>query len=184
MRVLLNHTLQMLLHYSTHKVFTGWLLTTRNSRTSRGCLPSRTLLVWNWTIWYITSVALYRLCTDHAQKNSVLLLRQEYCVVDKSRDSQPVLLGVWRHAPAWKCLPGRNLETDCVTPLFHCWYVYYLETDDSVAQHFLRGANTPQYQLKAHSSSVHNTDTVSKMVCQQKKKLKCDWVQQKYGWKW
>jgi hypothetical protein len=26
------------------------------------------------------------------------------------------------------CLPGPSLETDCVTPLFHCWYVYYLET--------------------------------------------------------
>jgi hypothetical protein len=45
------------------------------------------------------------------------------------------------------CLPGRNLETDCVTPLFHCWYVYYLETADSVAQPFLHGANTPQYEF-------------------------------------
>jgi hypothetical protein len=43
------------------------------------------------------------------------------------------------------CLPSRNLETDCVTPLFHCWYVYHLETADSVAQPFLHSANTPQY---------------------------------------
>jgi hypothetical protein len=31
------------------------------------------------------------------------------------------------------CLLSRNIETDCVTLLFHCWYVYYLETADSVA---------------------------------------------------
>jgi hypothetical protein len=37
------------------------------------------------------------------------------------------------------CLPSRNLETDCVTPL------YYLETADSVAQPFLHGTNTLQY---------------------------------------
>jgi hypothetical protein len=43
------------------------------------------------------------------------------------------------------CLLSRNLETDCVTPLFHCWYVYYLEMADSVAQPFLHGANKPQY---------------------------------------
>jgi hypothetical protein len=43
------------------------------------------------------------------------------------------------------CLPSRNLETDCVTPMFHCLYVYYLETTDSLAQPFLHGANKPQY---------------------------------------
>jgi hypothetical protein len=37
------------------------------------------------------------------------------------------------------CLPSRYLETDCVTPLFHCWNAYYLETSDSVAQPFLLG---------------------------------------------
>jgi hypothetical protein len=47
-RVLLNHTVQMLLHYSTHKVFTSHFkssqddCTARNSRTSRGCLLPRT----------------------------------------------------------------------------------------------------------------------------------------------
>jgi hypothetical protein len=35
------------------------------------------------------------------------------------------------------CLPIRNLETDRVTSLFHCLYVYYLETADSVAQPLL-----------------------------------------------
>jgi hypothetical protein len=45
------------------------------------------------------------------------------------------------------CLLGRNLETDCITLLFHCWYMYYLETADSVAQPFLHGANTPHCSL-------------------------------------
>jgi hypothetical protein len=36
---------------------------------------------------------------------------------------------------------------DCITLLFHCWYVYYLEIDDSVAQSFLHGANTPLSSL-------------------------------------
>jgi hypothetical protein len=45
------------------------------------------------------------------------------------------------------CLLSHNLETDWVTPLFHCWYVYYLEVADSVAQPFLYGATTPHYVL-------------------------------------
>jgi hypothetical protein len=39
----------------------------------------------------ITRVVLYSFRTDHTQK-TVLLLRQEYRAMDKSRDSQPVLL--------------------------------------------------------------------------------------------
>jgi hypothetical protein len=34
------------------------------------------------------------------------------------------------------------LEAGCITPLFHCWCVYYLETAVSVAQPFLLGVNT------------------------------------------
>jgi hypothetical protein len=44
------------------------------------------------------------------------------------------------------CLPTRNLEMDRVTPLFHCWHMYYLEMADFVSQPFLHWANTPQYQ--------------------------------------
>jgi hypothetical protein len=48
-----------------------------------------------------------------------------------------------------------NLQMDHVTPLFHCWYVYYLETADSVAQPFLHGANTPQYVCVMKSVELH-----------------------------
>jgi hypothetical protein len=40
------------------------------------------------------------------------------------------------------CLPSRNLETDHVTQLFQRWYVYSVETADSVCQPFMHGANT------------------------------------------
>jgi hypothetical protein len=53
---------------------------------------------------------------------------------------------MWRHcACAEVCLPSRCLEAGCITPLFHCRCVYYLETAVSVSQPFLHGANTPQY---------------------------------------
>jgi hypothetical protein len=52
------------------------------------------------------------------------------------------------------CLPSSNLETDRVTPLFHCWYVYYLETADSVAQPFFHRANTPQYVYTTHTGPL------------------------------
>jgi hypothetical protein len=55
-------------------------------------------------------------------------------------------VGVWCHCACVEmCLPNRNLETGCITLLFHCQCMYYLETADSAAQPFLHGANTPQY---------------------------------------
>jgi hypothetical protein len=87
--------------------------------------------------WYraptLTRVVLYNLCTDHAQKT------QLYCCVT---NIAPWTSHVTPSQYCWSvtscacvevCLPRHNLETDCVTPLFHCRCVYYLETADSVA---------------------------------------------------
>jgi hypothetical protein len=93
----------------------------------------------------ITIVALYSLRTDHAQKT-----RFYFCV----RNITPSTSHATPNQYCWSvtscacvevCLPSRNLEMDYVTPLFHCWYMYYLEMADSVAQPFLHGAITPPY---------------------------------------
>jgi hypothetical protein len=52
---------------------------------------------------------------------------------------------VWRHCLRGSVFTEPLPKTGCITPLFHCWWVYYLETVVSVAQPFLHGANTPQY---------------------------------------
>jgi hypothetical protein len=74
----------------------------------------------------ITRVALYSLCTDHAQKTWF------YCCV---RNIAPRTSHVIPSQYRWSvmsctcvevCLPSHNLETDCVTLLFHCWYVCVL----------------------------------------------------------
>jgi hypothetical protein len=110
----------------------------------------------------ITRVTLYSLRTDHAQKTRF------YCCV---RNITPRTIHVTPNQYCWcvtscacveVCLPSRNLETDRVTPLFHCWYVYYLETADSVAQPFLHGANTPHYIIPVYPLVLHGKLTLRK----------------------
>jgi hypothetical protein len=93
----------------------------------------------------ITRVTLYSLRTDHAQKTGF------YCCV---RNITPRTSHLTPSQYCWSvtscacvevCLPSHNLEKDCVTSLFRCQYVHYLETANSVAQLSLHGANTPQY---------------------------------------
>jgi hypothetical protein len=48
------------------------------------------------------------------------------------------------------CLLSRSLETGCITALFYCCVRILLRNAVSVAQQFLHGANTPQYE---HSRS-------------------------------
>jgi hypothetical protein len=67
---------------------------------------------------------------DHTE-NTSLVIAKHYWDVTLLR-----LLGIW--------LPSRCLEAGCITPLFHCWCLYYLESAVSVAQPFLHEANTPQ----------------------------------------
>jgi hypothetical protein len=96
-------------------------------------------------VWNITSVALYRLRTDHAQKTRFCSCATNIALWISHVTTSQYFWSVTSCACVEVCLPSRNLETDGVTPLFHYWYVYYLETVDSVAQLFLHGANRPQY---------------------------------------
>jgi hypothetical protein len=107
------------------------------------------LLTWkrNWKL-DITRVALYTysLLTDYLQK-----IRFYCCVRNITpRTSHVTPSQYYWSVTSCACveayLRSSNLETDGVTPLFHCRYVYYLETADSVAQPFFHGDNTPQYK--------------------------------------
>jgi hypothetical protein len=87
---------------------------------------SGTLLVWNWTIPNITKVALYSLHTDHAQNTRF------YCFtwIIETWTSHETPSQYWWSVMSCTCvevcLPSRNLETDCIILLFHCWYVLLL----------------------------------------------------------
>jgi hypothetical protein len=101
-----------------------WLLFTHNYNCH--CIhfsSSWTLLVWNWTIWNITSVALYRLCTDHAQKTRFYCCARNIVPWTSHMTPCQYCWSVTSCAYVEVCLPGHNLETDCVTPQFHCWYL-------------------------------------------------------------
>jgi hypothetical protein len=127
-------------------------------------LASSRVWVWVWvTELDITRVALYSLRTDHAQKTRL------YCCV---RNIAPWTSHVTPSQYCWSvtscacvevCLSSRNLERDCVIPLFHCRYVYYLETAGSVAQPFLHGANTTQYS-HLEAVSIRSLRTLHAMV--------------------
>jgi hypothetical protein len=164
----LHHALPISLYYSTHKVFTSHvkssqadllfssvllvpirslvrvllprLLFTRNWTKTVTAFTSHLEL--NWTLWNIISVALYRLRTDHAQKTRLYCCIRNIAQWTSHMTPSQYCWSVTSGACVEVCLLGRKLETNRVTPLFHCWYVYYLETADSVAQPFLHGANT------------------------------------------
>jgi hypothetical protein len=95
----------------------------------------------------ITRVALYSLRNDRAQKTRFYCCARNIVPWTSHLTPSQYCWSVTSSACMEVCLPSRNLEMDCVTPLFHCWYAYYLETADTMIQPFLHGANTPHYAL-------------------------------------
>jgi hypothetical protein len=108
----------------------------------------------------IIRVALYSLRTDHAQKTWFHRCVRNIAPRRSRVTPSQYCRSVTSCACVEMCLPSRNLETDCVTPLFHCWCVYYLKTTDFVAQLFLHGSNMPQYVRCEFFTAVTMKSTV------------------------